>query len=143
MASAKIWDPIRHRYRDIISGEHRLALNSGSTALGAPAGYLGQLISRIRGRASRKSRGPRGAFLPIKPNRPAGASHTDLSTKRLTNYIMHFASTSSMWDDLPAEMKYTVVEHLDDQDIPKFSKLNRETYGMAVPSLYKVCGSPP
>lgn len=51
---------------------------------------------------------------------------------------MHMPSHSSVWDVLPAEMKYTIVEHLDDRDIPKFSKLNRESYTLSIPSLYKV-----
>ncbi|KIP09898.1 hypothetical protein PHLGIDRAFT_125894 [Phlebiopsis gigantea 11061_1 CR5-6] len=51
---------------------------------------------------------------------------------------MHSLSNLSVWDDLPAEMKYTVVEHLDGSDIPQFSKLNREAYSLSIPSLYRV-----
>ena len=51
---------------------------------------------------------------------------------------MHSPARRSVWDSLPAEMKFTVVEHLDDHDIPKFSKLNRESYSLSIPSLYRV-----
>lgn len=51
---------------------------------------------------------------------------------------MQLDTRLSYWDELPAEMKYTIAEHLDSYDIRKFSRLSHETYALAIPSLYKV-----
>ncbi|EKM56554.1 uncharacterized protein PHACADRAFT_118361 [Phanerochaete carnosa HHB-10118-sp] len=50
---------------------------------------------------------------------------------------MQLNTRLSYWDELPAEMKYTIAEHLDSYDIRKFSRLSHETYALAIPSLYK------
>lgn len=45
---------------------------------------------------------------------------------------------ASTWNDLPAEMKFAVVEHLDVLDAAHFSKSNREAYELSIPTLYRV-----
>lgn len=42
------------------------------------------------------------------------------------------------WNSLPTEMKFSVVEHLHDEDIRAFAKVNKEAYSLAVPALWRV-----
>ena len=42
------------------------------------------------------------------------------------------------WDALPTEMKYSVVAHLECDDVRNFAKVNKEAYTIAVPALWKV-----
>ena len=42
------------------------------------------------------------------------------------------------WNALPTEMKFSVVEHLQDEDIRSFAKVNKEAYSLAVPALWRV-----
>ncbi|KAL4241725.1 hypothetical protein ABKN59_000892 [Abortiporus biennis] len=47
------------------------------------------------------------------------------------------AYSSSQWHALPAEMKLSVVDFLDLDDVNSFAKVNRESYSLSVPALWR------
>lgn len=47
-------------------------------------------------------------------------------------------SAIPQWDSLPTEMKFSVVAHLDPNDVRTFSKVNKEAYTIALPTMWKV-----
>ncbi|KAI0673471.1 hypothetical protein C8Q78DRAFT_1076478 [Trametes maxima] len=49
----------------------------------------------------------------------------------------HSRRTGSSWSSLPAEMKLSVVEQLDLDDIRNFANVNRESYMLSIPSLFR------
>ncbi|KAI0830647.1 hypothetical protein BC628DRAFT_1312816 [Trametes gibbosa] len=40
------------------------------------------------------------------------------------------------WSSLPVEMKLSIIDHLDLDDVRTLAKLNRESYSLSVPSLF-------
>ena len=48
-------------------------------------------------------------------------------------------SSFATWNDLPVEMKLTIVHQLDLDDVRSFSKINHDSYMLSVPSLFRVC----
>ena len=49
------------------------------------------------------------------------------------------AAPALPWDAIPTEMKFSVVAHLDHDDLRAFSKVNKDAYAVAVPALWRVC----
>lgn len=48
------------------------------------------------------------------------------------------ATPTFPWHALPTEMKFSVVEHLQHEDIRAFAKVNKEAYSLAIPALWRV-----
>lgn len=45
---------------------------------------------------------------------------------------------SACWTALPAEMKLSIVDQLDLQDVKTFSNVSHECYQLSVPALFRV-----
>jgi len=48
------------------------------------------------------------------------------------------ASPSLPWNSLPTEMKLSVVEHLSLEDVRLFATVNRESYSLSIPAMWRV-----
>lgn len=48
-------------------------------------------------------------------------------------------TTTATWHSLPTEMKLSVVEQLELDQVKTFATLNRQSYAISVPSLWRVC----
>lgn len=48
-------------------------------------------------------------------------------------------TTTATWHSLPTEMKLSVVEQLELDQVKIFATLNRQSYAISVPSLWRVC----
>ncbi|KAK7694871.1 hypothetical protein QCA50_002059 [Cerrena zonata] len=56
---------------------------------------------------------------------------------------MHTSSTSApsaTWLSLPAEMKLSVIEQLELDDVKTFATLNHQSYALSIPSLWRSIG---
>lgn len=47
-------------------------------------------------------------------------------------------SSLANWNDLPVEMKLTIVDQLELDDVKSFSRINQESYTLSVPALFRV-----
>ena len=61
--------------------------------------------------------------------------HSHLSRLRPRPAVM---SSLANWNDLPVEMKLTIVDQLELDDVKSFSRINQESYTLSVPALFRV-----
>ncbi|KAI0639738.1 hypothetical protein C8Q77DRAFT_1069659 [Trametes polyzona] len=50
---------------------------------------------------------------------------------------MFSATRTGSWSSLPVEMKLSIVDQLDLDDVRTFAKVNRESYNLSIPSLFR------
>lgn len=49
-----------------------------------------------------------------------------------------FATRTASWSCLPVEMKLSIVDQLDLDDVRTFAKVDREAYNLSIPALFRV-----
>lgn len=50
-----------------------------------------------------------------------------------------FSQPFSSWHALPSEMKLSIIDYLDSDNVVSLSKVDQQTYHACVPALFKVC----
>lgn len=77
---------------------------------------------------------PRPGFSPPLPSPPRLPTSSTASSSRLAM----FATRTASWSCLPAEMKLSIVDQLDLDDVRTFAKVDREAYNLSIPALFRV-----